>query len=52
MADSQKHALRVDFERNDKLAFYNSPVISDARLLAYWELDDSSKWSAVQDGCL
>jgi hypothetical protein len=41
MGDSPKDPLRVDFDRHIKLEFHGSTVISDARLLAYRELDEA-----------
>ena len=41
MGDSQKTALRVDFDHHIKLEFHGSTVTSDAGLLAYRELDDA-----------
>ena len=41
MGDSQKDALRVDFDRHIKLEFHGCTVTSDAGLLAYRELDDA-----------
>src|SRR5262249_18272452 len=41
MGDSQKDALRVDFDHHIKLEFLGSTVTSDAGLLAYRELDDA-----------
>ena len=41
MGDSQKDALRVDFDRHIKLEFHGPTVSSDAGLLAYRELDDA-----------
>ena len=41
MGDSQKDALRVDFDRHIRLEFHGSTVTSDAGLLVYRELDDA-----------
>ena len=47
MGDSQKDALRVDFDRTIKLAFHGSTVTSDAGLLAYRELDDALRLTST-----
>jgi hypothetical protein len=41
MGDSQNDPLRVDFDRQIKVEIHGSTVTSDARLLAYRELDDA-----------
>lgn len=41
MGESQKAALRVDFDRSLRIEFHGSNVTSDAGLLAYRELDDA-----------
>ena len=40
MGESKKDALRVNFDRTLKLEFHGVKVTSDARLLAYREIDD------------
>ena len=49
MGEARKEALRVDFDRRIKLEFHGVSVTSDAGLVAYRELDEAIRLTALAD---
>jgi hypothetical protein len=49
MAEARKEALRVDFDSQIKLEFHGATVTNDAGWVAYRELDEAMRLTAMPD---